>query len=97
MRLLRRLHMPRYFFQVSGTVSHMDREGRELDDFQTAWSLAVSSTGELLRDIDGKLPNHAEIRTTVTDEEGVVLISLRFTGEKFPPRSDASQSSRLVT
>ncbi|ALN75336.1 hypothetical protein [Aureimonas sp. AU20] len=77
--------MPRYFFQVSGDTLHVDREGRLLDDDEAAWSLAITSTGELLRDIDGRMPSRAEILTTVTNERGAALISLRFTAERFPP------------
>lgn len=74
--------MPRYFFQVSGDMLHADREGRLLADDAAAWSLAISSMGELLRDLDGHMPDKASILTTVTNEEGAALISLRFTAER---------------
>jgi hypothetical protein len=74
--------MPRYFFHVSGATTFVDLEGRELVDDQEAWSLAVSSTGELVCDLDGGLRDHAEILATVTSETGVALISLRFSARR---------------
>ena len=74
--------MPRYFFHVSGDRLHVDRDGRFLADDAAAWSLAISSMGELLRDLDGSMPEHAALQTVVTSEEGKVLISLRFTAER---------------
>lgn len=79
--------MPRYFFHVSGATTFVDREGRNLANDQEAWSLAVSSTGELLRDLDGGMPDKAEILTTVTNEGGMVLISLHFAAEKHQANS----------
>ncbi len=70
--------MPRYFFETSGAAPHADREGRDLANDRAAWSLAISSTGELLRDLDGELPDHAEIRMTVTNDRGRALIILDF-------------------
>lgn len=74
--------MTRYFFQVSGTTSYVDREGRELPDENAVWALAITSTGELLRDIDGGMPDHAEIRMTVVDEDARVVITLTFTADR---------------
>ncbi|WP_419716072.1 DUF6894 family protein [Aureimonas altamirensis] len=84
--------MPRYFFQVTGSVSHVDHEGRELPNEAAAWALAIISTGELLRDLDGEMPDHARICTTVTDELGRDLISLTFTAEWY----STSVESRLI-
>ncbi|WP_062015095.1 hypothetical protein [Aureimonas sp. AU4] len=78
--------MPRYFFPVSGTVSHPDPEGQELPDDLAAWSVAVSSMGELLRDLDGHLPIDADVTTLITDEIGRVLITLQFTARRHTER-----------
>lgn len=76
--------MPRYFFQTSGAVIHVDHEGRDLPDIRSAWSMAIVSTGELLRDVDGGLPDHAHIVTTVTDADGQIVISLHFHAQFSP-------------
>ncbi|WP_427024759.1 DUF6894 family protein [Aureimonas ureilytica] len=74
--------MPRYFFHVSGTVTFVDQVGRDLVDDEEAWSLAITSTGELLRDLDGGMPDQADILTMVTNDDGEALISLRFIAER---------------
>ena len=73
--------MPLYFFQISGSPL---ATGVELVDDDAAWSLAVTSTGEALRDLDGELADRAEIVATVQDEAGRIVVKLRVFGEKGP-------------
>ena len=73
--------MPLYFFQISGSPL---ATGVELIDDDAAWSLAVTSTGEVLRDLDGELADRAEIVATVQDEAGRIVVKLRISGEKGP-------------
>jgi hypothetical protein len=79
--------MPRYHFQITGAATHFDREGYDLPDLDAAWSMAISSTGELLRDIGGAMPNNSEITATVSGEDGAELISLSFKATRKAPGS----------
>ncbi len=71
--------MPLYFFQISGSLR---TAGIELVDDDTAWSLAVTSTGEALRDLDGELADDSEIVATVQDGAGRVVGTLRILGDR---------------
>jgi hypothetical protein len=73
--------MPLYFFRISGSPF---AARVELVDDEAAWSLAVTSTGEALRDLDGDLADHAEIVATVQDVAGRIVVTLRISGEKGP-------------
>jgi len=84
--------MPRYFFPVSGTVNHPDPVGQEVQDDLAAWSIAVSSMGELLRDLDGHLPVDADLTALITDEMGRVLITLQFTARRHTQRGPATRA-----
>lgn len=74
--------MPRYFFHISGLSTFNDTVGAELKDVSAAWSVAIVSFGEILMDIDGKMPDRSEIRITVKDEDERVVAVVRFTGER---------------
>lgn len=74
--------MPRYFFHVSGPRHYSDHDGVELADDDAAWSVAVISMGELIDDLNGKLPDRAELVTKVADASGSTLMTLRFQGER---------------
>ena len=92
-RLPRNAELPRYFFQVSGVTTHFDRDGYDLPDIDAAWSLAIASTGELLRDLKGAMPDGAEIITTVSSADGREVISLVFSArrEVLPDLSQQSE------
>ncbi|KQT52475.1 MULTISPECIES: DUF6894 family protein [unclassified Aureimonas] len=77
--------MPRYFFHVSGVSLFTDTLGAELANDAEAWSAAVVSCGELLQDIDGKMPDRAEVRVTVKDDTDRLVAVVRFTGERQSP------------
>lgn len=74
--------MPLYFFHIAGSPLSEKAEGVELPDDDAAWSLAVTSTGELLKDLDGRLPDRTEIVATVVDETGRIAVTLRISGRK---------------
>lgn len=76
--------MPRYFFEVSGPKSYAHSVSVQLLDDHAAWSMAVTSTGELIKDLDGKMPDKADIIATVKDAIGRVVVTLRVTGDKGP-------------
>ena len=46
--------MPRYFFHVSGVATFDDPVGVDLRDDAAAWSMAVVSCVELLKDLGGR-------------------------------------------
>ncbi len=74
--------MPRYYFQVRDGESLPDREGTDLPDYYAAQVEALSTAGELLRDLGANFWNRAEWRMEVTDEQGRVLFVLRFSAEE---------------
>ena len=52
--------MPRYFFHIIDGITLRDHEGTELPDIQTARSVAVRTSGEILQDMgerSGMAPN----------------------------------------
>jgi hypothetical protein len=46
--------MPRYFFHVQDGYPSRDEDGTELPDVYTAQSEAISTSGEILRDMGAK-------------------------------------------
>jgi hypothetical protein len=72
--------MPLYLFRMS----HQPPTDVvvELADDEAAWSLAVTSTGEVLRDLDGEMNDRHEIVATVHDETGRLVATLRISGER---------------
>lgn len=76
--------MPRYFFHVAGVAPFTDTEGLDLPDDNAAWSSAIQSFSELLRDIDGEMPPSAEIVTMVAGYDNRTMITLRFAADRDP-------------
>ena len=74
--------MPRYFFHVTDGHSERDTEGTELPDIYTAQDQAIRTSGELLRDMGGEFWNGTEWKLEVTDEQGRILLTLRFSAEE---------------
>ena len=72
--------MPRYFFSVREGRDIPDEEGLVLEGPEEARAQAVTAAGEALRDLDGRFWQTAEWQMRVTDEEGVTLCTLRFSG-----------------
>ena len=70
--------MARYYFHYRDGVERMDHEGVDLAGITEARALAVSSSGEAIRDLGGKFWDHPEWLAWVTDESGATVCSLRF-------------------
>ena len=70
--------MPRYFFHYRDGVELIDHKGVELAGITEARGLAVSSSGEAIRDLGDKFWDHPEWEAWVTDESGAKLCSVRF-------------------
>lgn len=69
------LRMPRFFFHVD--EERRDTVGVDFPDRETARGEAIRAAGEILRDIDGAFAGQ-EWRMTVIDENGAVVLELRF-------------------
>ncbi|MBL0403630.1 hypothetical protein JKG68_06585 [Microvirga aerilata] len=83
--------MPRYFFHVTDGHSERDTEGTELPDIYTAQDQAIRTSGELLRDMGAKFWNGSEWKLEVTDEQGQILLTLRFSAEEHLASTDPSR------
>ncbi|MBJ6125538.1 DUF6894 family protein [Microvirga splendida] len=82
--------MPRYFFHLIDGYSDRDAEGAELPDIYTAQDQAIRTSGEVLRDMGAEFWNGAEWKLEVTDEQGRILFTLRFSAEEHPALPDPS-------
>jgi hypothetical protein len=80
---MRERTMPRFYFNVrdGAQLSHTDEVGEELADANAAWTLAISYTGEILRDLDGKLKPEADWRLEVISEGGHPVCSVFVRGK----------------
>ena len=68
--------MPRYFFHVHhGEESYVDKVGDDLPDDHAAWKEAMSSAGESIRDLDGRMQPGTDWRMEVTaDGHGLLYV-----------------------
>ena len=70
-----RWEMPRYFFHVHyGDESYVDEVGEDLADDHAAWLEATSSTGESIRDLDGRLKPGTDWRMDVTAGDRLLYV-----------------------
>jgi hypothetical protein len=77
--------MPRYQFNIFvNGKSDGPSVGTEFRDLGAARADAISACGEMLRDLDGKLPANFEWRMQVTDAATRVLFTLRFSESGHP-------------
>jgi hypothetical protein len=76
--------VPRYFFHVTDGYSDRDDEGTQLPDIYAAQHEAVRTSGEILRDMGAKFWDGTEWKLEVTDEQGQILLTLRFSAEEHP-------------
>ena len=74
--------MPRYFFHIIDGITLRDHEGTELPDVQTARSVAIRTSGEILHDMGERFWDGTEWHLEVTDEWGRELFVLHFLAEK---------------
>lgn len=74
----------RFFFRVftDGVERHRS-EGLLFADRQEAWHEASTSTGEILREMDGKMQPGLDWRMDVTDEAGQLIYRFTFKAEDF--------------
>jgi hypothetical protein len=77
--------MARYFFNIRyGERLFDDDEGSEHDAHEQAWEEATKASGEMLRDLDGRLRDGQEWRMEVTNEASAVVFVIRINAEKGP-------------
>ncbi len=72
--------MPRFFFHLSGERARRDEEGFEFPDTHAAWSEAVRTCGEMIRDQYRTLEPARAWVMEVIDEDGRRVFSLSFGG-----------------
>jgi hypothetical protein len=70
-----------------------DSEGTELPDIYAAQEQAIHMSGEILREMGGKFWSGTERRLEVTNEQGQILLALRFSAEKQPVPPDQRRKS----
>jgi hypothetical protein len=75
--------MPSYTFTISG-----EPDGHEvvLKDDDAAWSELVTWSGEVLRDVDGKLPSNSRLEICVSDDAGSDVARLSISTTRRSPR-----------
>jgi hypothetical protein len=89
----------RFFFRVftDGVERHRS-EGLLFTDKHEVWQEASTSTGEILREIDGKMQPGLDWRMDVTDEAGQLIYRFSFKAEDFSAlSSEASANGRLAS
>ena len=82
--------MPRYFFHVTDGYSIRDTEGTELPDIYTAQDQAIRTSGEILREMGAKFWDGTEWKLEVADEQGRILLTLRFSADEHLVSTDPS-------
>jgi hypothetical protein len=73
--------MPRYFFSVHDGKDLPDSEGIELPSRNEAHRQAITTAGEMLREIDREFLGGDVWEMHVTDEAGKTVCRLRFSAE----------------
>ena len=81
--------MPRYFFHVRDSGVMLDDAGIELAGLAEAREMAVTTAGEELRDLGGKVWESPEWLMWVTDERGETVCSIKFTVDAGAPSQRA--------
>jgi hypothetical protein len=74
--------MPKYYFDVDGLPPDMDSVGDELKNDDVAWEEATQYAGQLLKDVDGKLPPGQEWRLIVSDADRNQLFVIHVKSQK---------------
>jgi hypothetical protein len=75
--------MSRYYFNIRyGDNLFDDDEGSAHATDEHAWEEATKASGEMLRDLDGKLRDGEEWRMEVTNEASEVVFVIRINAEK---------------
>ncbi len=78
--------MPRFFFHTNNPAERMvqDDEGMEFSSVHEAKCQAVAYAGQLLRDVAETFWNDADFELTVTDDQGLILFTMRVVGTEAP-------------
>lgn len=78
--------MPRFFFHTNHPTERdiQDDAGMDFPDIHTAKGQAVAYAGQLLSDAALKFWDKADFELTVTDENGLILFTMRVLGTEAP-------------
>ncbi len=87
--------MARYFFHTNhpAELTVQDDEGLEFASVHEAKCAAVKYAGQLLADVAEKFWDKADFDLTVTDENGLILFSMRVVGIEAPAIRAADRST----
>ena len=89
--------MPRYFFNLRDGAYHPDHDGTELPDLASARAVAVRFSGEILREMSASFWEASEWRLEVCDEEGSVVVVLRFLADERPVPTNGTAAGVQAT
>ena len=78
--------MPRYFFHTNHPRERgvQDDDGMEFPDIHAAKCEAVAYAGRLLCDVAEEFWDDADFELTVTNENGLILFTMRVVGTEAP-------------
>lgn len=76
--------MPRFYFHVENGEPHRDEKGTELSTLAQAKCEAVRYAGRLLCDRASEFWDTGDFCMTVTNEGGLTLFTLQFSGVEAP-------------
>jgi hypothetical protein len=75
----------RFFFRVfTNGIERHQSDGLLFTSKEEAWHEASTSTGEIIREMDGKIEAGLDWRMDVTDEDGALIFRFALTAEEFP-------------
>ncbi len=87
--------MPRFYIHTNspndGAMS--DDDGMEFDSVHEAKCQAVAYAGQLLCDVGAKFWDSADFELTATDENGLILFTMRVIGTQAPMVRQAAVAS----
>jgi hypothetical protein len=86
--------LPRYHFNVHGSVPRIDAIGRDLPDLDAARGRAVTRLAQLMCDYPAILWSGGDWRLDVADEGGNVLATLNFSVQSGLARPSARRALR---
>ena len=86
--------MPRFYFHsnIPAERGVQDDEGLEFASIHDAKCQAVMYAGQLLKDVAEDFWNDSDFELTVTDENGLILFTMRVVGTEAPAVRQAAHS-----
>lgn len=75
-------HVSRYFFNVIDGKFLVDEEGTECSGMDEVRLQAISTAGEILKDMAKSFPEALEWQMHVTDESKTTVLRLRFSADE---------------